>query len=124
MNVISNSHAKYVLQFLCREMGSILKKLWQWSGIKTIGLMTEGALKIPPVFHAISDTSVESLQSLILGATSLLLSSVGNEFKMKLTEVETLCSELRKPFAFVANTYTFNLGGFGSFFTNSDCPDQ
>lgn len=71
--------------------------------------MPQVALKIPPVFHAVSDTSVESLRSLILGAPALLLSCVGNDFGTKLTEVETLCSELRNPFAFVANTYTFNL---------------
>ena len=77
--------------------------------------MPQVALKIPPFFHATSDTSVESLCSLILGATALLLSGVGNYFRIKLTEVETLCSELRNPFAFVANMYTFNLGFFGLF---------
>lgn len=89
-----------------------------------MGLMTEVALKIPPVFHAISDTSVENLHSSILGATALPLSSIGNEFRMKLAEMENLCSELRKPFEFVVNAYMFNLGGFGFFFTNSGCPDQ
>lgn len=88
--------------------------------------MPQVALKIPPLFHAIPDTSVESLHSLILGATALLLSGVGNYFRMRLTEVETLCSGLRNPFAFVANTYTFNLGFFGLFqqLVKSECPDQ
>lgn len=36
--------------------------------------MPRVALKIPPVFHAISDTSLESLLSLILGAAALRLS--------------------------------------------------
>lgn len=56
--------------------------------------MPRGALKIPPVFHAISDTSLESLRSLILGAAALLLSCVWNDLRMKLTGVGTVCSEL------------------------------
>lgn len=76
------------------EWGSILKKFWHQSRIKRIGPMPRGALKIPPVFHAISDTSLESLHSLILGAAALLLSCVWNDLRMKLTGVGTVCSEL------------------------------
>lgn len=75
--------------------------------------MPQVALKIPPVFHAISHTSVESLQSLILGAPAPLLSGAGNYFRMKLAGVETLCSELRNPFVLVANIYTHLISFFG-----------
>lgn len=75
--------------------------------------MPQVALKIPPVFHVIFDTSVESLCSLIPGAAALLLRGAGNCFRIKLTGAEILCSELRNPFAFVADTYAFNLGCLG-----------
>lgn len=75
--------------------------------------MPQVALKIPPVFHATFDTSVESLCSLIPGAAALLLRGAGNRFRIKLTGAETLCSELRNPLAFVADAYAFNLGCLG-----------
>lgn len=106
--IISNSAQckRSFSQFPGQGRGRILKEFWQGRRIKSIGPMPPVALRIPPVFHEISDTSVENMSSLILGAAALLLRKRDPGWSWQHWKPSGVNSEI------VANRNIFDLGFF------------